>query len=160
MLNAHVTAFNAFSSNSEWANKDTIGVASFPGNYAVPNYHSLGITSTTKQPDLAWDFVKIVTSDKWAKEIVSSLGTLSGNKQADDIALKDADFRADNPVKVRMFEVERSNMANLTGITGLATDSRIKDAVYSNFVRAIFGEISAEEALDAAEKAVNAILAE
>ena len=160
MLNAHVTAFNAFSSNSDWANKDTIGVASFPGNYAVPNYHSLGITSTTKYPDLAWDFVKIVTSDKWAQEIVSSLGTLSGNKAADDIALNDAGFRADNPVKVRMFEVERSNMANLTGMTGLAADARIKDAVYTNLSRAIFGEVSAQQALNDAEKAVNAILAE
>jgi len=160
MLNAHVTALNAFRSQSEWANEDTIGVAPFPGNFAVPNYHSLGITSTTEYPDLAWDFVKIVTSDKWASEIVSSLGTLSGNQAADDMALSDAQFRADNPVKVAMFEVERSNMDNLVGITGLATDARIKDAVYSNFSRAIFGEISAQEALDAAEAAVNAILAE
>jgi ABC-type glycerol-3-phosphate transport system substrate-binding protein len=160
MLNAHVTAFNAFSSNSEWANEDTIGVASFPGNYAVPNYHSLGITSTTKYPDLAWDFIKIVTSDKWAQKIVSSLGTLSGNRAADDIALKDPGFRQENPVKVRMFEVERRNMKNLTGMTGLAVDARVKDAVYSNITRAIFGEVSAQKALADAEKSVNAILAE
>lgn len=160
MLNAHVTAFNAFSSNSDWANEDTIGVASFPGNYAVPNYHSLGITSTTEYPDLAWEFVKIVTSDKWAKEIVANLGTLSGNKAADDLALNDAGFRRDNPVKVQMFEVERSNMGNLTGITGLASDARIKDAVYSNLTRAIFGEVSASRALSDAERAVNAILTE
>jgi ABC-type glycerol-3-phosphate transport system substrate-binding protein len=160
MLNAHVTAFNAFSSNSDWANEETIGVASFPGNYAVPNYHSLGITSTTEHPDLAWEFVKIVTSDKWAKEIVAGLGTLSGNQAADDVALNDAGFRRDNPVKVRMFEVERSNMGNLTGITGLASDARIKDAVYSNLTRAIFGEVSASRALADAERAVNAILAE
>ena len=160
MLNAHVTAFNAFSSNSEWANSETIGVASFPGNYAVPNYHSLGITSTTEYPDLAWDFVKIVTSDKWAKEIVAGLGTLSGNQAADDVALNDAAFRRDNPVKVRMFEVERSNMGNLTGMTGLAAGARIKDAVYTNMTRAIFGEVSARQALADAERAVNAILNE
>ena len=160
MLNAHVTAFNAFSSNSEWANEETIGVASFPGNYAVPNYHSLGITSTTEYPDLAWDFVKIVTSDKWAQQIVAGLGTLSGNQAADDVALNDAAFRRDNPVKVRMFEVERSNMGNLTGMTGLAADARIKDAVYSNLTRAIFGEVSARQALADAESAVNAILNE
>lgn len=160
MLNAHVTALGAFSSQSPWANDETVGVAPFPGNFATPNFHGLGITRTTRHPDLAWEFVKIATSDKWASEIVGSLGTLSGNRTADDMALSDAGFRRENPVKVEMFNVERSAGRTLTGMTGLGSDARIKDAVYSNLTRALFGEVSAQRALADAERAVNAILAE
>jgi len=160
MLNAPDTAYNAFSSNSDWATPETVGVAPFPGGVAVPIYHGLGITSTTPHPDLAWEFIKLVTSDKWAVEIVKGLGTVSGNIDADDMALNDEEFISRNPHLPKVFEVERSTMDSLVGISGLGVDSRIKDAIYSNITRAILGDTSAQQALSDAEREVNAILAE
>lgn len=157
MHQAHVTALRAFMADSDWADDDTVGIAPFPGNYATPNYHGLGITTGTDYPDLAWEFIKIATSEKWAKEIVPTLGSLSGNIAADELAI-DEDFRREYPLAARQFDVERSEGRTLVGQTGHPDDERIKDAVYSNLQRALFGEVSAERALADAERDVNVIL--
>lgn len=160
MLNAHLPAFKAFESNSTWANDRTVGVAAFPGKWSVPNYHGFGITSTTKYPEVAWNFIKLVTSDKWATTLATVLGTLSGNSKADTTLMNDPTFAKDNPVTATMFKVDLSETGNLTGITGSEKDARIKDAVYSNLQKALFGQESAQQALADAEQAVNKILSQ
>jgi len=57
-----------------------------------------------------------------------------------------------------MFETQLSPKLKLTGLTNIAEDAQVKDAVYRNLQKAIFGEVSAEKALADAEKAVNDIL--
>jgi ABC-type glycerol-3-phosphate transport system substrate-binding protein len=156
---AHTTALRAFMSESDWANADTVGIGTFPGGWSVPNYHGLGIVSTSENPDLAWEFLKVVTNDKWAENLVRTLGSLSGNEDADQAVLNDPEFAEENPLLVKMFETQLSDRIKLTGITGHPKDSEIKEAVYTNFQKAIFGETSPQEALDAAEQSVNNILA-
>ena len=104
MHHAHTTAIRAFSSESDWTAPDTVGIDHFPGGWSVPNYHGLGITSTTEHPDLAWEFVKIATNDRWAENLVRTLGTLSGNAAADQAVLNDDEFAEENPLLARTFE--------------------------------------------------------
>jgi ABC-type glycerol-3-phosphate transport system substrate-binding protein len=118
----------------------------------------MGIVSTTKEPDLCWEFMKVVTNDKWAEELIRVLGPLSGNANADNSVIEDPAFRNEYPLTVKMFETQLSPELKLTGLTNIAEDAQVKDAVYRNFQKAIFGEVSAEKALADAEKAVNDIL--
>ena len=159
MLHAHLPALRAFQSQSKWANDQTVGVAPFPGKWSVPNYHGFCIVSKTKYPDVAWGFVKMVTNDKWATTTATVLGTLSGNSNADNSLIKDPNFSKTYPVVAESFKVALSVSGNLTGITRSAKDAQIKDAVYSNIQKALFGQIPADQALAEAEKAVNRILA-
>jgi ABC-type glycerol-3-phosphate transport system substrate-binding protein len=62
-------------------------------------------------------------------------------------------------VVAESFRVALSVSGNLTGITRSAKDAQIKEAVYSNIQKALFGQMPAEQALAEAEKAVNRILA-
>lgn len=160
MHHAHTTAYRAFSSNSEWTSPETVGVGHFPGGWSVPNYHGLGITSTTEHPELAWEFVKIATSDKWAETLVRTLGSLSGNADADQAVVNDEEFAEENPALAAIFEAQLDPDLKLTGMTQNANDAEIKEAVYSNMQKALFGETSAAQALADAEEAVNDILAD
>ncbi len=158
MHNGHTPLLRSFMSQSDWANVDTVGIDLFPGGWSVPNYHGMGIVSTSENPELAFEFLQVSTNDKWAETLVRTLGTLSGNANADNAVLTDQSFRRENPLLARMFELQLDDRVKLTGLTGSADDEEIKDAVYRNLQRAILGETSATEALDAAEEAVNAIL--
>lgn len=158
MHHAHTPALNSFMSQSDWANEDTVGIDTFPGGWSVPNYHGVGIVSTTKQAELSWEFIKLMTNDKWAENLVRVLGPLSGNAAADRAVINDAQFAKEQPLVVKMFETQLSPKLKLTGLTNIAADAQVKDAVYRNFQKAIFGEVSAEKALADAEKAVNDIL--
>ncbi len=160
MHHGHTPLLRSFMSASDWANPDTVGIDLFPGGWSVPNYHGFGITSTTEHPDLAWRFIEIATNDKWAETLVRTLGSLSGNANADKAVLNDEEFRKENPLLVKMFETQLSDELKLTGTTNVSEDAQIKDAVYTNMEKALFGKISAEKALSAAEKQVNKILAD
>ncbi|MFW5728831.1 MAG: ABC transporter substrate-binding protein [Spirochaetota bacterium] len=160
MHHGHTPLLRSFMSQSDWATTETVGIDLFPGGWSVPNYHGFGITSTTEHPDLAWRFIEIATNDMWAETLVRTLGTLSGNAAADQAVLDDEEFREENPLLVEMFETQLSDELRLTGTTNVAEDAEIKEAVYSNLERALFGEISASRALDEAESAVNDILAD
>ena len=61
MLHAHAPAFFWIKGKGPWINGDTLGAAQMPGNWATPNSHGLGISKGSKNPDLAWDFVKYLT---------------------------------------------------------------------------------------------------
>jgi ABC-type glycerol-3-phosphate transport system substrate-binding protein len=158
MHHAHTPALASFMSQSEWANNDTVGIDTFPGGWSVPNYHGVGIVSTTKQADLAWEFIKVMTNEKWAESMIRVIGPLSGNAAADRAVINNAEFKKEHPLTVKMFETQLSPKLKLTGLTNIAEDAQVKDAVYRNFQKAIFGEVSAEKALADAEKAVNGIL--
>ena len=61
MLHAHSPAFFFFKGQGPWVNADTLGVAQMPGNWATPNSHGLGISKGSKNPELAWRFLKHMT---------------------------------------------------------------------------------------------------
>ena len=139
---------------------ENVGVAAFPGGWAVPNYHALGISKTTADPDLAWNFVEIISSDEWAEDRMRVLKVLSGNAKVNEQLMQDADFRAEDELRTQMYEVELANMDKLCGNPLVAEVERIKEVFYSNFQKAVFGEVSAQEALNTAEARVNEILAQ
>ena len=66
LYQAHAPAFFYVRGGGKWVNADTLGVAQMPGGYATPNSHGFGISKSSKHPDLAWDFVKLITNEKWA----------------------------------------------------------------------------------------------
>jgi len=58
------SAFFWAAGKSDWISDETIVVVEAPTNWATPNHHGWGVTSASKYPDAAVDFVKIATSEK------------------------------------------------------------------------------------------------
>jgi ABC-type glycerol-3-phosphate transport system substrate-binding protein len=162
MYLANGAAYGSFKSvaKEDWVTPENVGVTAFPGGWAVPNYHALGISKTTADPDLAWNLVEIISSDEWAEDRMRVLKVLSGNAKVNEQLMQDAEFRAQDELRTQMYEVELANMDKLCGNPLVAEVERIKEVFYSNFQKAIFGEVSAREALSTAEARVNEILAQ
>ena len=158
MLNSH--GLHGFAPKAAWANKDTLGIDSFPGRWSVPNYHGIVISSQSKHPDAAWEFSKILTNAKWQEDLVRTMGILCGNVNVYNKLIADAQFKKDNPLKTGNYTTQLQNTDKLCGPPLVPEEEQVKEAFYSQFQRAVFGEISAEEALANAEKAVNDILAD
>jgi ABC-type glycerol-3-phosphate transport system substrate-binding protein len=157
-FNSH--GLHGFAPNAAWANANTLGVESFPGRWSVPNYHGLVVSSQSKNPDAAWAFSKVLTNDKWQEDLVRTMGILCGNVNVYKTLIADAQFKKDNPLKVANYTVQLQNTDKLCGPPLIPEDEEVKQAFYSQFQRAVFGEISANEALANAEKAVNGILSD
>ena len=157
-FNSH--GLHGFAPKAAWANEETLGVESFPGRWSVPNYHGLVVSSQSKYPDAAWGFAKVLTNDKWQEDLVRTMGILCGNVNVYNTLISDAQFKKDNPLKVANFTVQLQNTDKLCGPPLVPEDEEVKQAFYSQYQRAVFGEIGAAEALANAEKAVNEILAD
>ena len=87
MLHAHSPAFFWIKGKGPWINGDTLGAAHMPGNWATPNSHGLGISKGSKNPDLAWDFVKYLTDIEVATAFASIASVLTGKKAVDKAQL-------------------------------------------------------------------------
>ena len=70
MHHAHSPAFFFFKGQGPWVNADTLGVTQLPGGWSTPNSHGLGISKGSKNPELAYEFLKHMTSDKWTSEFM------------------------------------------------------------------------------------------
>ena len=57
-------------------------MAHAPGGFATPNSHGLGISKGSKNPDLAWDFLKFITERRRASS-ASSRKLVTGNVAVD-----------------------------------------------------------------------------
>ncbi len=91
MLQAHSPAFFFIRGQAPWLNADTLGVAQMPGGWATPNSHGLGISKGSKNPEIAWEFLKMVTSEKWTTEFSARRKVLTGNwPLANDSRVKEA----------------------------------------------------------------------
>ncbi|MBA7561319.1 hypothetical protein ES708_02956 [subsurface metagenome] len=161
MYQTNGAAYGSFKAagKEDWINPDSVWVAPFPGGWAVPNYHAMGIGARTKYPDLAWDLVKIISNEKWAEDRMRVISVLSGNSVVNKRLLNNADFRNTDKIRTRQFEKELENMDKLTGNPAIPEDERVKEVFYTNLQKALFGEVSAREALTAAEREINEILA-
>ncbi len=51
-----------------------------PGSWATPNSHGLGISKGSKNPDLAWDFVKYLTDMEVASAFAKIASVLTGSE--------------------------------------------------------------------------------
>ena len=110
----------------------------------------------TKNPDLAWAFLKHVTVTKWATRFSQSRKLLTGNVAADRAGL---DYlRKDDPLGAQVLQTQLEHTDRFTGNWPLPFDAQLKDAFYPEVQNAVLGRKSAKQALADAERAVNRVL--
>jgi len=157
MLHAHSPAFFFVRGQAPWINPDMLGAVNAPGGWATPNSHGLGISKGSKNPDIAWEFLKMVTSDKWTLEFSNRRKVLTGNVKSDTATI--AAMRKDDPLAAQVLQTQLEQTDKLTGNWRIAVDSRVKEAFYPELQNALLGRKTAKEALDEAERKVNRALA-
>jgi ABC-type glycerol-3-phosphate transport system substrate-binding protein len=153
MLQAHAPAFFWIKGKGPWINGDTLGAAQMPGNWATPNSHGLGISKGSKQPDLAWDFVKYLTDSEVALQFSRVASVLTGNKAVDKAIL--AKFEKDDPLAFQVLKTQVEHTDKMCGNWRLGNDSRVKDAFWPEFQSAMLGRKDAKTALADAERRVS-----
>ena len=156
MLLAHSPAFFFIRGQAPWVNADTLGVAQAPGGWATPNSHGLGISKGSKNPDIAWEFLKMVTSENWTAKLSARRKVLTGNIASDTRLL--AQMKKDDPLAAAVLQTQVEQTDKLTGNWPLANDSRVKEAIYPEIQNAVLGRKPATEALKEAEVKVNKLL--
>ena len=156
MLHAHSPAFFFIRGQAPWLNADTFGVAHVPGGWATPNSHGLGISKGSKHPEIAWEFLKMVTSEKWTAKFSERRKVLTGNIASDKTTLEK--MKKDDPLAAAVLQTQLDQTDKLTGNWRLAKDSRVKEAFYPEIQNAVLGRKTAAEALKEAETKVNRAL--
>jgi ABC-type glycerol-3-phosphate transport system substrate-binding protein len=156
MLLAHSPAFFFIRGQAPWVNADTLGVAQAPGGWSTPNSHGLGISKGSKYPDIAWQFLKMVTSENWTEKLSARRKVLTGNIASDTKLL--AQMKKDDPLAAAVLQTQVEDTDKLTGNWPLANDSRVKEAVYPEIQNAVLGRKPAAEALKDAQAKVDRLL--
>jgi ABC-type glycerol-3-phosphate transport system substrate-binding protein len=152
MLHAHSPAYFFVKGQGSWVNNDTIGAAHMPGNWATPNSHGLGITRGSKHPDVAWAFVKHITSNEQAGLFANERKILTGNTAVDQALL--ARLEREEPTLARILRTQVEHTDRMTGNWRLPNDARIKDAFWPELQNALLGRKTARQALADAERRV------
>jgi ABC-type glycerol-3-phosphate transport system substrate-binding protein len=152
MLHAHSPAYFFVKGQGSWVNSETIGAAHMPGNWATPNSHGLGISRASKNPDLAWAFVKHVTSDTQAGLFANERKILTGNTAVDRALL--AKLAVEDPTLEKILRTQIEHTDRMTGNWRLPNDARIKDAFWPEMQNALLGRKTARQALADAERRV------
>ncbi len=156
MHHAHAPAFFFVRGQGKWVNADTLGVAHMPGGFATPNSHGLGISKGSKNPEVAWDFLKMITNEKWALRFANERKVLTGHAKADATALealKQADPLAEAVLRTQLEHTDKQ-----VGNWRIPIDSQIKEAFYPELQNCLLGRRPAKEALAEAERKVNRLL--
>jgi ABC-type glycerol-3-phosphate transport system substrate-binding protein len=152
MLNAHAPAFFWIKGKGPWINGDTLGAAQMPGNWATPNSHGLGISKGSKNPDLAWEFVKYLTDAEVAGDFAKIASVLTGNRAVDRAQL--ARIQKADPLAFQVLSTQLEHTDRMCGNWRLGNDSRVKDAFWPEFQSAMLGRKDAKTALADAERRV------
>ncbi|HTL75493.1 MAG TPA: sugar ABC transporter substrate-binding protein [Casimicrobiaceae bacterium] len=156
MLLAHSPAFFFIRGQAPWVNADTLGVAQAPGGWATPNSHGLGISKGSKHPELAWEFLKMVTSEDWTSKLSERRKVLTGNIASDKKLLDQ--LGKDDPLAAAVLQTQVEDTNKLTGNWPLANDARVKEAFYPEIQNAVLGRKPAAQALKDAEAKVDRVL--
>lgn len=156
MLHAHSPAFFFIRGQAPWLNADSFGVAHVPGAWSTPNSHGWGISKGSKHPDAAWEFLKMITSEKATTKFSERRKVLTGNIASDKSTLDK--MRKDDPLAASVLQTQIEHTDKLTGNWRLANDSRVKEAFYPEIQNAVLGRKTAAEALKDAEVKVNRAL--
>ncbi|MEO8542051.1 MAG: sugar ABC transporter substrate-binding protein [Betaproteobacteria bacterium] len=153
MLHAHSPAYFFFKGQGSWVTPESLGVAHMPGNWATPNSHGLGISKTSKQPELAWDFLKFITDQGQASELGTRRKLLTGNVTVDKATL--AMLEKDDPVVYTILKTQLEHTDKMTGNWRFGNDSRIKEAFWPEVQNVLLGRKDAKTALADADKRVS-----
>jgi ABC-type glycerol-3-phosphate transport system substrate-binding protein len=156
MFHAHSSAYFFVKGQGAWINPDTLGVAHAPGYWATPTNHGFGISTSSKNPDLAWEFIKHLTSNKWATTFAKNRKLLTGNVAADRAAL--AYLQDEDPLGAAVQQTQLEHTDKFTGNWPLPFDAQLKDAFYPEIQNAVLGRKTASVALADAERTVNRLL--
>jgi ABC-type glycerol-3-phosphate transport system substrate-binding protein len=156
MLHAHASSYFFVKGQGTWINPDTLGVAQAPGYWATPTNHGFGISKSSKNPDLAWEFIKHLTGNKWATEFSRRRKLLTGTIVADQQGLELV--RKEDPLGGRVLQTQLEHTDKFTGNWPLPFDAELKDAFYPEIQSAVLGRKTAKVALADAERAVERVL--
>jgi hypothetical protein len=113
MLHAHSSSYFFVEGQGSWLNADTLGVAHAPGYWATPTNHGFGISKTSRNPDLAWAFVKHLTGNRWAIEYSRRRKLLTGNIAADTQGLEL--MRKEDPLAAQMQQTQLEHTDKFCG---------------------------------------------
>ncbi len=152
MLHAHSPAYFFFKGQGNWVTPETIGVAHMPGNYATPNSHGLGISKGSKNPELAWDFLKFITDTGQASELAERRKLVTGNVAVDKASL--VKLQKDDPTVYEVLKTQLEHTDKMTGNWRFGNDSRIKEAFWPEVQSALLGRLDAKTALANADRKV------
>jgi ABC-type glycerol-3-phosphate transport system substrate-binding protein len=153
---AHAPAFFYIRGGGPWINADTLGATQMPGGFATPNAHGLGISKSSKYPDLAWEFIKLATNEKWAYTFGKNFKLFTGTKV--DARLLE-ELQKEDPLAASVMKTQLEQVDKLVGTWPLGKDAQVKEAFYSEFQAAVLGRKPAAAALAEAERKVNRLLA-
>jgi ABC-type glycerol-3-phosphate transport system substrate-binding protein len=156
MLHAHASSYFFIKGQGSWINPQTLGVAHAPGHWATPTNHGFGISRSSKNPDLAWEFIKLLTGNKWATEFSRRRRLLTGTILADQQGLELV--RKEDPLGAEVLQTQLEHTDKFTGNWPLPFDAQLKDAFYPEIQNAVLGRKTAKAALADAERAVERVL--
>ena len=156
MLHAHSASYFFVKGQGPWINDQTLGAAQLPGFWSTPTNHGLAISKGSKNPDLAWSFIKHMTSDKWASAFFKSRSVLTANVTADRDGL--AELEKTQPLAAAVLRTQIEHTDKLTGNWPLPYDAELKDAFWPEVQNAVLGRKDAKTALADAERNVNRLL--
>ena len=158
MYHAHSSAFFFVRGQANWPiNEDTLGIGHLPGFFSTPNSHGLGISKGAKNPDLAWDFIKMITDARWTAEFTDMRKVLTGNTASDEAGL--AKLRKEDPLAAMVLQTQIEHTDKLVAIWPLPNDAQIKDIFYPELQSALLGRKEPKAMLADAEHGINRLLA-
>ena len=157
MIQTLSTAYFFIKGQAPWATPDGLGVGQAPGGFATANNHALGVSKGSKNPELAWEFIKFVTADQQAAELAENRKITTGNVAVDQALL--ARLKGQDPLVHAVLQTQVENTDKLVGTWPTPIDSRIKDAFWPELQSALLGRKSAKQALGDANRRVTRELA-
>lgn len=152
MLHAHSPAYFFVKGQGNWVNGETLGVAHLPGGQSTPNSHGLGVSRGSRNPDLAWTFVKYVTAKEQASQLATQRRILTGNTEVDQGLL--GSLRTEDPVVHAVLTTQLEHTDKMVGNWAMPQDARVKDAFWPEVQSALLGRKPARQALADAERRV------
>ena len=152
MLHAHAPAYFYVKGQGKWVSPETLGVAHAPGNLATPNSHGLGISKGSKNPDLAWDFIKFITDEPQIGEFARLRKLVTGNMPFDTKHF--AEVEKNDPFVASILRTQVEHTDKMVGNWRLGNDSRIKAAFWPEMQNVFLGRKDAKTALAEAERKV------
>lgn len=152
MLHAHSPAYFFIKGQGSWITPDSLGVGHMPGGFSTPNSHGLGVSKGSRNPELAWAFVKHITARQQASMLANERMILTGNTEVDQALL--ARLRTENPQVHAVLTTQLEQTDKMVGRWPMANDARVKDAFWAELQNALLGRKPARQALADAERRV------
>jgi Bacterial extracellular solute-binding protein len=158
MYHAHSSAFFVLRGSANWpVNEETLGIGHLPGFFSTPNSHGLAISKGAKNPELAWDFIKMITDARWTAELTDMRKVLTGNTASDEAGL--AKLRKEDPLAAQVLQTQIEHTDKLVATWPLAKDAQVKDIFYPELQSALLGRKEPKAMLADAEHGINRLLA-